>query len=407
MPVLRYLGLKKESTYGTLESTPSFYIDITEGNLDTPDDPNIKLAGGLSRFTRKVKPGVYIPEGSISGVCKISILYWLLWLFLGSKSTVDNTTSVSAEDISDISKETDYSLDNSPITPGSLVINDDTATELASDDSFGNITETGSSGVTGTVDYANGTINLDAITSVDNADYSHGSYEHTLTPANDSELNGFSALLGKDQFEHDFKGCAINSLTITAEKEWITFEAEVNAKEDEKGALKTRDNIKAKIPRDRNKAFHNLTIKNANKGSALTDISKDIQTITLNFNNNSDAEGGVTIGSRTPQRIWSGEFECSIDCDIVFDGTDEIEDFWGGSSAPSADGPTEKTIEITLNDGNYGDVTLTFNTCYYSNVEIQPSGKERLTQTANIQTKQNDNDTNILKAVVNSLYNWT
>jgi len=89
--IIRYLGIGIEGEtddYG--DDIPAMvHVDITDADLDTPDDALLNYEGGMGRSLRTVRTGPYIPNGSISYALDINTIAYLLYLALGYGEEVD------------------------------------------------------------------------------------------------------------------------------------------------------------------------------------------------------------------------------------------------------------------------------------------------------------------------------
>lgn len=406
----RYLGVAKESTYGT-KVAPKFFVDPTSLGLNTPDAPEMIKPGSLTRVPQNHAPGMYTPSGPVEFTCDAPLLWYFLWLLLGDKTTTDNTSSQTAEELLTTGAgETTGSgtLGSLPVVPGTLTIELDGGADVAEDDGFGNITELAASGVTGSVNYATGVVTLAGLTesSTYDADYDNGTFSHVITVDESlQEMLSATLKLGKDEFMHTFVGCAFSQLTLDVEKEWATISIDVLAQKDEKEAILTLPNVT--IPQGYPVPFHKVTAKAVDYGGTLADISAVVEKLTLTINNNADAEGGTTIGSRFPRKIYPGEVEIMVDMTLAFDNTNDLENFWGGASGPSASGVVEQALQITLDSaGVLGSVIFDLYKAIPLNVGLTPSGRERLTQELSFQVLYDAIADEVLTATCTSPYNY-
>ena len=403
--ILRYLGIAKESTYGT-KVAPKFFIDQSSAGLDVPDSPELIKPGGLTRFKRLHSPGMYVPSGPVEFVADPPLLWYILWLLLGSKTTTDNTSEITDElTASDADGIIDVTLANTPVVPGTIIIETDAPAQEAHDDGFGNIAQDNASGISGTINYATGALYATGATASHSytTTYDEGTFEHIITPDNDNIPLSATLKLGKDVFMHTFVGCSFSQMTITVEKEFVTISTDVIAQKDEKETLLTLSNVT--IPQGYPTPFHKMTIKRIDYGDSLA-VSTDVESLTLTINMNCSGEDGVTIGSRFPRKIWGGLMEVMLEMTLAFTATDELENFWGGSSAPSADGTTEQKYQIVLDGGALGDITIDLYKAIINGLTTQPSGTDRITQDLSAEILYDATESAILKATCNSVYNY-
>jgi len=406
MTVLRYLGIAKEAEYGT-KLDPKFFVDTASAGLDVPDGPELIKPGGLQRFKRDHSPGMYVPSGPLEFVADPPLLWYILWLLLGTKATTDNTSTISDEATpSDASGIISATLANTPVVPGTIIIEDSGSVQEAHDDGFGNIVQDAASGIAGTIDYATGVLYATGAQTSEayTTTYDEGTFEHVITSSNDNEMLSATLKLGKDYFMHTFVGCAFQQMVLSVEREYAMVSLDVIGQQDEKETILSLANIT--IPQGYPLPFHKMTAKMVDYGGTLSDVSAIVESLTLTINNNADGEGAVTLGSRFPRRIWSGEMELTAEMTLVFENTNELEDFWGGALAPSADGVTEKAVQLYLNGGALGTVTFDLFRCIPTNWKVSTSGRERSTQEFSLEALWDTSQNAIIKATCSSVYNY-
>lgn len=401
-----YTTTYDEHTFGT-KIAPKFFVDQSSAGLDVPDSPEIIKPGGLTRFKRKHAPGMYVPVGPVEFVADPPLLWYWIWLLLGSKATTDNTSTIADEATpSDGDGIISATLANTPIVPGTVIIETDVPATEAIDDGFGNIIEQAASGITGTINYATGALECVGTTASHayTTTYDEGTFEHILTASNNLEALSATLKLGKDVFMHTFTGCGFSQLTLTVEKEFATVSIDVSAQKDEGEPILTLANVT--IPQGYPTPFHKVTVKKANHGSAVA-TSADVESLTLTINMNISGEDGVTIGSRHPRRNWGGEVEIMLDATLVFEDTTELENFWGGASSPSADGTSEQVYQLILDGGVLGDVTIDLHKDIINTLAIQPSGRDRVSQEITAEALYDETATEIITVTCNSVYNYS
>jgi len=417
----KYCGVSLEAaSYGT-KTALAYYLDIAGASLDTPDSPELIHPGGLSRFPTAHQAGAYIPVGNVEFIFDVSTMQHILEMCIGGAVTfTDNTTAVAPEQFGSTSGGTTLTGTAStvPIVPGTLIVEVRAGADVAGDDSFGNITAIAASGVTGTVNYTTGAITLAGLQDPENYDIDYnetdtaGFYNTVFTPSVADEQKDVTLSIGKDQFMHTFTGCVFNGLAIAVEKEWVTVTTDVIAKIDEKETIATEAAVLLKSPRPETGSayympFHKVTAKMVDYGSSLAAFESTLEALTINLVNGGDGESGVTLGSRNPRRQFLGEMEASGDMTLVFDGTDELEDFWGGSTTSSAVGTQEKAVEFTFSSNtSIGDVVLLFPKVLFQQVAIQGSGRERIVQELKWVAIYDTSVSYNLQATCNCLYNW-
>ena len=68
---------------------------------------------------------------------------------------------------------------------------------------------------------------------------------------------------------------------------------------------------------------------------------------------------------------------------MLFDDLTELERFWGGASGPTLAGSTETSLEILLDGGDYGSLSMFMPKTVYTSVQQQPSGRDEIVQVVN------------------------
>ena len=416
----RFLGVSLEAAaYGT-DTALAYYVDIASASLDTPDSPELIHPGGLNRFKKNHQSGMYIPTGNIEFPMEITTFGHLLEMALGGTVTyTDNTTAVLAESIGTASGTTHTAtLGTVPVIPGSVTIQTDAPADVATDDGFGTLVQANASGMAGTINYTTGAISITGAVDSTNyeADYSEvntaGFHNMVIIPSVTDEQKDVTMSLGKDQLMHTFLGCVNNGVSIAIEKEWVMVTLDVISQKDLSETIATEATVLAKMPRPEHGGgnyipFHKVTAKMVDYGGSLADISTRLEALTVNINNGGDGESGVTLGSRHPRRQFLGEAEISGDMTLVFDGENELDDFWGADGAPAANGTTEKAIEVTIaSPDSIGSIVLSFPKALFQQVAVQGSGRERIVQELKWEAIYDDSVSYILQATVNSLKNW-
>ena len=424
----RYVGVGYESSAWGTEAAPQYFIDPASCGVDIPDSPEIIQPGGLNRHKRNHQPGMYIPGGPTETVFDISTAYHIIaHAFGGACDFTDATTEIAEPSPEELFTtgvgETTGSdtMGKVPVIPGTLTIQTAAPADVASDNGFGTLTAENASGVTGTINYATGALSLIGLTAETayEAVYFEGEtddiYTHVVTPGTDDTLHGLSLDVGKDQHQHAFTGCSISQFTITVEKEYAMLNFDVIGEVDKTETIVAESVVLAKLPRWRPYGdgypvpFHRVTAKMVDYGGSLAAFQTSLESLSLTYSNGADGESGVTLGSRNPQRIWGGEIEITGEMALVFDGTDELQDFWGGASAPADAGTTEKALEITFSSDDtspIGSIVLSLPKCIFQNVGITASGRERIIQAVKFEALYDDTATHAIQMTANSIQNW-
>ncbi len=406
--VLRYLGIAKETVYGT--KVPAvFHIDQSSSDINPPDGAELIKPGGLGRIARFHSPGMYIPAGTVEFVADPPLLYYPLWILLGDKTTVDNTSTTTDEATpSDGNGDINATLVNLPVVPGTVIIEDSGAVQHGHDDGYGNIVADAPGTLAGTINYSTGVMKVTGgtVSEAYTTTYDHGTFEHTIKSDNDQIIPSATFQMGKDLFQHTFLGVGINQLTLAVEKEWANVTLDVMAQKDENEAIVALSNLK--IPQGYPLPFHKVGIQQADYGGSLADYCAKVEGLSLVIGNNADAEGGVTLCNRHPQKIYGGDLEITMDLTLNFADIVELQDFWGAASGPDPDGTKEKMYKISLSGGNIGTVDFNIHRAIMTSPPtISPSGRERITQSFSIMALHDAVNDEAVNAVCTSIYNYS
>lgn len=206
---------------------------------------------------------------------------------------------------------------------------------------------------------------------------------HEMYASDDVILPSFTARIGKDVFEHVFAGCVVDSLELDLAGDFLLATMAVNAKKDSKAALQAESALL--LPDEFPLAFHDATISLF--GSAR---SADIKKLKLMIANGARPDSGRGIGSRYAYRQPVGSRDITLATDLWLENTGDVEDFWGGASGPSDDGPADQAISITCDAGADGSLVLALPRAHFTKVATQPSGREEITASAEIRALVDD-----------------
>lgn len=187
----------------------------------------------------------------------------------------------------------------------------------------------------------------------------------------------FNTRIGKDVFEHEFRGCAAGSLSLETSDGLVQATVDIMAAEDRSSAagLDTRDNILAVLTSPKRMTFADLSLTVAGG-----DESAKIQSLTWNYANNVDAGAGRGFGSRHPQRMPAAARDVTFDMTVWYDGTAHLERVWGAAGGVVPGGSTEQALVITMDGGADGSLELNMPRTVFNAVQQQPSGRSRIEQ---------------------------
>lgn len=381
--VLRYLGIGKEAYYG-VEATPVIFFDIASGSLDSPSEPFITYEGGIGRMPTRVIPGPYVPSGGAEVGADVTRLAYLFALLLGTN--VDDDSAVS-DVIGESLATASGTLANSPVVLDHankpIEVYDSLAVLVAQSNShdIGELDEVGGSGVTGKINAETGEYIIDGWALGMTINYSHGLYKHTITPVEGNTMPSFSAFMGKDVFEHSFLGCVMNQIELSVEQELLMLSLDIQAKIDKKKALRAFKTLGIDLcGGERPKAFHDVQLKAADFGSALSDISAKVRALSLTVTNNATTEENIGLNSRFPTNGTAGALDITGSMTLQFEDTSYKEDFWGHVTEPGNYDSKLKALQININAGAWGNAVINLPRVLLQSVGIQPGGRERLMQ---------------------------
>lgn len=205
-----------------------------------------------------------------------------------------------------------------------------------------------------------------------------GGYEkdgktHKFFPDRKPTLTSFTAWIGKDITEQIFLGNAVEEIELEVEDEWAEMTVSTVGQKDEKGELDD------KIKYDVTDAF-TAPMVTVERGDD-NDMTADVDSLTLTISTNAEVEDAIGPGSRFPQKAYNGELEVTLEMELGFTKTDELERFWGGSDGPSKD--TIEDFPITLHLGEDVDVQLP--RAIYTQAEQPAEGRDTIVQTLTAQ----------------------
>lgn len=329
--VLRYarIGVEEEFGIEVTDEEQLIDVDIASIGLDAPSDPVMRYNGGLSRSTHTSRPGPYIPSGNIEYAFDVQSIAHILYMAFGQMQTNEGDL-VTAED-----GDTTY---------------------------------------------------------VDGQDELH---EHIFAPLRHSlTLPSGTFRLGKDHFEHVFTGVTINSVEFSMDNDFAFVTIDVSAQKDGKDDIEEIEDLKLSTAYP--VAFYETSVEIGKVGEEQEEVA-NVESLSLTLSNNIDADSGISLGSRYPQRIIAGDFEASGSMDIAYEGTEQLEHFWGGEDGPDDDAQDELNINFRFKSAPYmteiedGETTeeveirdaeldLHVPKVLYETVNIQPSGRDRTTQ---------------------------
>ena len=194
-------------------------------------------------------------------------------------------------------------------------------------------------------------------------------------------LPSFVARCGKDQFEHVFQGCTIDTLEFEVEDATTTATADTSAAVDSKASTQSPAAILANLPQEPVIPFHSVDVT---IGGVMQ--ARKIKNLTLSIGNNLDVEQGRYLGSRFPGRIPANERETTLEMELDFSDTAQIERVWGAPTGPTKEGSAVFPMSLTFHGGDNADgepmsLYVLMPRVFYTTIETQPEGREEAVQT--------------------------
>ncbi|HSW42697.1 MAG TPA: phage tail tube protein [Patescibacteria group bacterium] len=377
LPIARYAGFGEETVYGT--AVPAVvHVDIASATLDAPSDTESYYTGGLGRGTRTRRPGYYAPAGNLVYGWDIRTIARLLrWTLGGYRFTtapvITLTTSTATTDIINTSAPHGFAAGDRvrfpTLTGGAgLVVATDyfVITANLAAQTFQVSAIAGGTAVNFTTDITAGTVTR----------HPGSIHEAFASPA--SLLPSFTTRIGKDTFEHVFAGCVADSLELGLSDDFLLATMGVVAQRDSRAAIQATSTLL--LPTLPLLAFHEVTLALP----TASDVSPIVRDLSLSIDNSARPEAGRTIGSRFPRRIPVGAREVTMTAGLVFEGTAQLERFWGAVDGPAAGGATDFPTRIVADARSDGSLVLDVASAHFTAVPTRPSGRNEIIQTCEI-----------------------
>lgn len=206
---------------------------------------------------------------------------------------------------------------------------------------------------------------------------------HEIWGSQDTILESFCARIGKDLFEHVFSGCIADTLEISVEDGYAMATLGVLASKDAKAGLKAIDELL--LTDSYPLAFHEVTVS-----QNASDFSATVKSLTLHIENNGDADAGRSVGSRHPRRVPVNERTTTLDMELFFNDTSQLELYWGGATGPASTGAQDFGMTLHFDAGADGAADIALPRGYYTTVPTQPSGRDEITQSVSVRALQTE-----------------
>lgn len=200
-----------------------------------------------------------------------------------------------------------------------------------------------------------------------------GTNTHEIYPKENTILPSFTVRLGKDFFEHVFRGCIMNGLELAIEDDFIFATLDII------GARDTRDTLK-EIAALTLFNENNLSFVDASLTLGETDYNCKIKNLTINITNGADAGTGKGFGQRHPCRIPVGNRNIDIKGNLFFEDWSEYTKFWGAAGGVSVNGVTTEAMVLTIDAGTDGSLGFSFPKLAYTDLKTPPTGRGEIVQ---------------------------
>ncbi|MFA5557937.1 MAG: phage tail tube protein [Methanofastidiosum sp.] len=200
-----------------------------------------------------------------------------------------------------------------------------------------------------------------------------GTNTHEIWASEDTVLPSYTVRLGKDYFEHVFRGCVMNSLELVIEDNFIFATLDMVAAKDTKDDLKEIANLTLFNE-------HNLSFVDASLTLGSVNYNCKIKGMTITISNEANAESGKGIGSRHPCRIPVGARNIDVKGNLWFENASEYAKFWGAVGGVSASGSSTEVMIVTIDSGTDGSIELNLPKFMYTDLKTSPSGRAEIVQ---------------------------
>jgi len=472
--ILRYIGIGKETAFGDAV-VAAIHMGPGSIPLDTPNNAEISVVGGMGRMVARKRAGYYVPQGNFEYATDLNTIGYLLRGILdgyvytaasgkyklgdivdlpggastdiatGSPVAAEATTidvtaatgikpgdvlrigdpltdhdfevvqvkSVSTNELT-IFNETKYAhaagIEVVEITPTWGAVSGGASTTIKAEnpasatDTHIDVTDPTdiavddiiSIGIGSTIEYRVVTsVESDVVSFTTPLVYDHEAGEavievekvgptetelklHEFYGGNSPDLESFTIRAGKDVLEHVFAGCCFNTLSLTADSGLVMANLGIVAQKDSSATLKSVSELT--LTTDYPLAFYEV-LASVNE----SDVSTNVTSMVMNFNNNISTDRGRHLGSRFPTKFKGNARDITATIQMEFENETYLDLFWGADGVPSNTGSSEFPLLLTFNGGaEVGYMTMNLQNVYLESITTQPSGRDSLIQTLNI-----------------------
>lgn len=195
-----------------------------------------------------------------------------------------------------------------------------------------------------------------------------------------TELESFTARLGKDHYEHVYTGCVLNTLALSASDGLATAAMGILAHHDEPDTIKDIETLL--LPEKYPLAYHEVTacIADDDESSALA------TRVTLNIGNNINVGAARVLGHRHPYKFRAGKRDITATITLYFESLDMMELFWGNATGPVGYEATVVPFELDFVYSATRHMNIKIPSAYIDSIKSAPRGVESLTQEITLHT---------------------
>lgn len=204
-------------------------------------------------------------------------------------------------------------------------------------------------------------------------------YTHIFSPQLGGLMDSFTAVIGKDVFEHVFLGNVIESIEIEVEDEWALMTVSTLGAKDKSSTLSDDVNYTEGT-------LFTAPMASLTKGN--DDMSASINSLSMSIETGANIEDSQGFGSRFPTKAFRGGIVVELELELGFDSTEELLAFWGDDNGPSTSNIEE--FDYTLSFGD--NVDFIFPRLVYTSAEQPAEGRENITQSLTARALYDDNE---------------
>lgn len=346
MTLRRYLRIAPEESFRELPEAPEWFnFNQSEEGLETPDEQYGTFEGAATRGPLYAAPEDYVSDGDTAVPVDIENVACLLYAALGSIESGYVTELIDWEERED---------NNETIDEGEVMIGTDdnyyicTGHHNAHDD---HRPVTGDEWELYWEEY-------------------EPTYDHVFKPA--ESLPSMRLAVGKDSFEHRFKGMVVDSLTLEYEDGFLVAGIDWIGAEDEKHELAEIET--SDLPEDVVTSLMGTFHRDDE------DFTGSVEEFELNLENNVEVEEHTPASQRFPVAAVPEELEITVELTVSFEDSEELEAYWGDEEGPN-ELVEETDFSIAFEDSNEDKLEIVLPRVICQDHSANVSGRDRIEQT--------------------------